>query len=372
MRQKTEKEKRRGKIPVIWKLLLALLLVLVLSAAALLAAAKAVMLSGEKSLRSQGAESAPPMSAEEDDGIVWQENWVRYEGKIYEYNQDILTFLVLGIDKMEPVAPNPDKVSGGQSDTIFLAVMNPDTKSLSLIGINRDTIVDIRMVGIADNGGDLIYPAQLSVQHGFGDGMEGSCELTKDAVSKLFYDLPIHGYVSFNMGGVAVLNDALGGVELQVLGDMTSLYKDWTEGTRVLLLGEEAFEYVHYRDVTVYESARDRLSRQKQYLTAFVQKAVEATKKDITMPVTLYNSLKDYVVTDITIDEMTYLAGELVNYSFDGDAIYTLEGVTKVGEQYEEFYPDKEALKALILQVFYREVDPQSANENGINRVMPD
>ena len=36
--------------------------------------------------------------------------------------------------------------------------------------------------------------------------------------------------------------------------------------------------------------------------------------------------------------------------------IHTLEGETVMGEQFEEFYPDEEALYRLILEVFYEEV----------------
>jgi len=325
---------------------------------------------GERSLR-DGAGARVPVIAGDGDGEddrepsgeeghgahVWQEGWVRHNGKVYTYNEDILTFLVMGIDKMEPVSQNADKVSGGQADAIFLVVANPDTRRLSLVGINRDTIVDVLMVGAGSDGEDLVAPAQLAVQHGFGDGMELSCELTRDAVAELFYGIPIHGYASFNMGGVAELNDALGGVELYALAGMEGWKKEWTEGAWIELSGMGAFEYVHYRDPEAYESARLRLARQKQYLGAFVQKAVEATKKDITLPVTLYNRFKEYVVTDISIEEIAYLAGELSGYGFDDEDVYTLEGTTRMGEEFEEFYPDKTALRDLVIDLFYREAE---------------
>ena len=34
-----------------------------------------------------------------------------------------------------------------------------------------------------------------------------------------------------------------------------------------------------------------------------------------------------------------------------------IEGETKMGEEFEEFYPDEEKLYDLIISVFYREVD---------------
>ena len=37
-------------------------------------------------------------------------------------------------------------------------------------------------------------------------------------------------------------------------------------------------------------------------------------------------------------------------------SLLTLEGEAVMGEEYEEFYPDEEALYRLILEVFYEEV----------------
>lgn len=294
----------------------------------------------------------------------WEEGWVRYDGKVYEYNEDIMTFLVMGVDKMGEVSENPDEVSGGQTDALFLVVANPDDKSVKIVAINRDTMTDISMVGY--EGSDRItagtITAQIATQHGFGDGKELSCELTEEAVSKLFYDLPIHGYVSINMGAIPQLNDAIGGVEVTVLEDLknTNNKINFTKDDEVSLLGMDAFWYVKYRDTTVFESNRNRLARQKQYLTAFMKKAIESTKKDLTLPITLYGKLNKYMVTDITTEELTYLVGTLINYQFDGDAIYTLEGETIMGEKHEEFYPDSEALRELMIQIFYREVDMQA------------
>ncbi len=334
-----------------------------LAAVAVIGAVLLFMQAGRNSLRRGAGSGKPALEMEAvdrtgpEDGTEWEEGWIRYNGEIYEYNEDMLTILLLGIDKMEKVSPSTDGVSGGQSDAIFLLAADTDKKTISLIGVNRDTIVDVLMPGIGKNGENLVYPSQIAVQHGFGDGMEGSCELTEKAVSRLFYDLPIHGYASFNMGGIAALNDALGGVDVEVLEDLTKKNKKWEKGAQVHLEGEDAFWYVKWRDTSVFESARGRLARQKQYLGAFADKAVSATKKDITLPVTLYRELKDYIVTDISIDEMAFLAGELSGYEFDGEAIYTLEGETVSDGKHEQFYPDMDALKDLMIRVYYRPVD---------------
>ena len=126
-------------------------------------------------------------------------------------------------------------------------------------------------------------------------------------------------------------------------------------GSNLYLEGNEALEYVRLRDMSVFESARGRLARQKQYLNAFVQKIITATKEDIGTPVNLYKEVSKYMTTDITADQVVYLTSQLLNYSFG--EIYTLEGETIRGEKFEEFYPDYDKLKELMLQVFYTPVE---------------
>ena len=76
----------------------------------------------------------------------------------------------------------------------------------------------------------------------------------------------------------------------------------------------------------------------------------------MTLPVSVYQKLSKYMVTDITVDEISYLASEYVGYSLDKNGIYSLEGETKMGEISEEFYPDEDALVDLMVRIFYREV----------------
>ena len=53
-------------------------------------------------------------------GEDWQEGWVRYQGKIYQYNSRILTFLFMGIDDMGKVTKKAGGQNGGQADGLFL------------------------------------------------------------------------------------------------------------------------------------------------------------------------------------------------------------------------------------------------------------
>lgn len=286
----------------------------------------------------------------------WQEGDVRYQGVHYRYNEDILTFLFLGIDKMTEVKTAKNGIDGGQSDAIFLLVLNPHNKEISIIGIPRDTMTDI---DVYSKQGSYMGTtvAQLTLQHGYGDGAAASCERSRKAVSKLFYNLPIHGYCAINMGAIPLINDAVGGIEVQALEDVAGT--DMKSGETIHLKGMDAYYYLHNRDTASPESAGRRLERQKQYLTAYAAAATKTMKNDITLPVTLYGTLSKYMVTDISLDEVSYLAAQAAGYRFDSDNMYSLTGNTVMGEEFEEFYVDETALYELILKVFYEDVDQE-------------
>ena len=72
----------------------------------------------------------------EEEATSWKEGWVKYNGQIYAYNEDILTFLIMGIDKTKEVKEVAEGTNGGQADALFLVVLNPhDDSSLVLTGI---------------------------------------------------------------------------------------------------------------------------------------------------------------------------------------------------------------------------------------------
>ena len=350
-----EKKKKRKRM------LIAVLCEAVILIVVIFTALQIVRAVGKSSLQSR-AEAAPelmPVQAQEtlteEEQQKWQEGWVKYQNTIYAYKENILTFLIMGIDKNSDVKEEAEGTNGGQADALFLAVMDPQEKAIKVIGINRNTMTDIDVFN--EEGAYLTtVSAQIAVQHGFGDGMEESCERQVKAVRKLFYNLPIHGYAAINMSAIPTINDAVGGVQITVLEDLTKSDKSLVEGETVHLMGESAFWYVKYRDTNEFGSADRRLERQKQYLNGFIGAAKGAIKKNPTSAVNLYQSVSGQMVTNVSIDEVAYLAPLLAEYQFKSDSFYMPEGETVMGDQFEEFYVDEDALYEMILDVFYEEV----------------
>lgn len=294
-----------------------------------------------------------------NDSVIWKEGWVKYKGEVYQYNDDLLTFLVMGIDsktEVDKTANGAKAGQGGQSDALLLVVMNLDDRTIRLVNINRNVMTDIDVYDLVDTYIDTIK-AQLALQHGYGDGMKTSCERTVNAVSNLFYGIPIHGYASVNYVIIPEINDIAGGVTVTLLDDFTFFDKSMVNGTTMTLTGRQAFKYVQYRDTKSFASVNVRMERIKQYLSALIVCMKDKTLEDITFVTKVYDTIQPYMVTNITLDEIVYLASTALTYDIELDNFYSLEGETKMGSIYEEFYADEDYLHDLVISLFYEPVD---------------
>ena len=318
---------------------------------------------GKSNLGSKSATTTPIMAESDQTSVqtqtttYWENDWVRYNGNVYDYNEDITTFLIMGIDKSdETVTEVAEGTDGGQADALFLLVLNPHDSSIKIIGINRNTMTD---VDVYDEYGryQTTVVAQIATQHGFGNGMEESCEYQVKAVSNMFYQLPIHGYAAINMSAIPIINDQVGGVDVVVLEDLTRWDKSLVKGEKVHLEGESAYHYVKTRDITIYGSNDMRLERQRQYLNGFIKAAREAASKNSNAAVELFTAISSKMVTNITADEISYLAPYLTNYSFDDADLKMIEGKTQKNGKFEEFYVDEDDLYQTIIDVFYEKID---------------
>ena len=107
-----------------------------------------------------------------------------------------------------------------------------------------------------------------------------------------------------------------------------------------------------------------RMARQRQYVQGYVRKAVDLMKADIRFPVRLYETLQPYMVTDVHVSEVTYLASVFLKGLVAGNApgslldldMRTLPGESVDGGQYTEYIVDAEEAYPLILELFYDKV----------------
>lgn len=294
----------------------------------------------------------------EDEYVELEEGQLFHEGEIWQYNEEIMTFLCLGVDARSGISKEKTIGKGGQADAVMLIVVNPHTKQIEIINVNRDSMVEVELYD-TEGGYAGTKTLQIALQYAYGDGRIRSCELMEQAVSDLFYGIPIHGYVALDMESIPTINDMVGGVDVVVPEDMTKYKADWYEGASIHLNGKDALLYIREREEESAELGTNlkRIERQKQYLAQFVNKLKEKTKADITFPLNLYGKVQKHMVTSFSLDEITYLASSLIGYDFSMENVSTIQGEMKMGEKNEEFYVDDEVLRKKIIETFYEKVE---------------
>ena len=145
----------------------------------------------------------------------------------------------------------------------------------------------------------------------------------------------------------------IGGVELQLLDDFISIDPSYVKGATVRLQGSFAENYLRGRMGVGDGTNVSRMQRQQQYLAALASQTLAAVRNDITLPVSIYQTVSDYMVTDISADEVSYLAAQVAGCSLDSNFIRNIAGESTAGDAYMEFRVDEKAFYELILNIFY-------------------
>ena len=113
-----------------------------------------------------------------------------------------------------------------------------------------------------------------------------------------------------------------------------------------------------------------RLERQKQYMSNYFNQAKDAVKKDLTLPVKVFQELDANMCTNITVEDITYLVPELLDITLDTENIAMVPGEVVQGEEFEEYHVDDDALKDLVISRYYEEV--HSEDDGGTSSGTPD
>ncbi|MBQ6393492.1 MAG: LCP family protein, partial [Eubacterium sp.] len=278
---------------------------------------------------------------------------VVYKGVTYNYNEDLSTVLFIGVDK-EKYEENGVSGEAGQADTVILTVVNQKNGETRMIPLSRSTMVAIDQYN-ADGSYWKQDILQLAVSFAYGKNIDENCKNVAKAVSRILYGMPVHRFVTMDLSAIPQLNDAVGGVTVNCLEDMTDVNESWTEGAEITLHGKEAENYVRHRKTSISDESQDnnapRMERQKQYLNNFIRTLLTNMKGDVFVPLRLYREVGDDIYSDVTTSEIVYYTSMLVSKGFN-NSILSIKGSVK-HNAFTEFYPDEEQLYQLILDTFY-------------------
>ena len=73
--------------------------------------------------------------------------------------------------------------------------------------------------------------------------------------------------------------------------------------------------------------------------------------EDEDFAVKAFDSVSEYVVTDMSVDQISDMAERISDYEYIG--VHDIAGEARMGERYIEFYADKDKLRQQIIELFY-------------------
>lgn len=341
------KHRRKHKMPLILRIFI-VLLVIIFAAVAIIGGTYLYM-------REMGHNSlvVEPANPKYEETII-------YNGHTYVYDKNKVAFAFIGVDR-ESITPDEDTLIGnsGQADTDIVGVIDTNTGKISVITIPRDTMVDIDIYTV---GGEFVRTEnmQLCLAYAYGDGGTSSCENVTSAISRILGNVPVDKYFALDLGGIAPLNDAIGGVTVTSLYDFPNegVYK----GDTVTIRGDFAETYVRQRNMDSIDASLNRTQRQTQYVKAYVEQLRKAVTSDFSVVSQLYNTASEYSQTNISLSEVTYLASVVLSNGVSDYTQYTLEGEMRASDSatedvFAEYYLDEDSVMDVVVNCFYEQVN---------------
>lgn len=185
-----------------------------------------------------------------------------------------ITILMMGMDTRK-------QTNTLNTDVIMVAVLNPKTRSASVLSIPRDTY--IRLKGFPRGKANALYGhgeiERIRAERDHETITVDGPSYAKEAFGK-FLDLPIDYYVTVDFDGFRGVIDALDGIEVNVDQDMR--YVDDADGTNInlrkglqVLDGKNALDFVRFRKSNrggPQSNDIERNARQQLVLTAVLDK----------------------------------------------------------------------------------------------------
>ena len=312
----------------------------------------AALIAGASFVAKKDAEAPIENAGTSQNAAVKQES-LTYDGQKYPMKSHLQTVLLIGTDAMEAY----EEVTEGfkpyynyhQADFLTLVVLDTENNTAEILQLNRDTMTDVPWLDVLGNYGGTEVK-QLCLAYNYGDGGMKSCRNTVSAVSGLLFDAPIDHYIQIPMTAIGALNDVVGGVPVTMEEDLTAVDPAFTEGTTVLLDGEQAEKFVRARMGLENDTNLARMERQRQYLASFQKRAREAFNSDSEFMVKLLEKLSEFLQSDLTAQQLSDLLTRLDTCEIS--PIRYAEGELKTGERYYEFYPEEGSLWAMVKQAY--------------------
>ncbi len=210
-----------------------------------------------------------------------------------------INVLIMGLDR------RPDEGDiFTRTDTMIVATIDPQTKTAGILGIPRDTYVNIPTKG----GGSFQDRINTALEYGQTDNYPGGGpQLAEDTIEKNF-GIKIDHYVIIDFTAFKEVIDDLGGIDVDVPDYLDDpLYSDtelpgdyfplhFVPGMQHMD-GRTALGYARSRNTT---SDLDRIERQQRVIFAVMDKMTSPSFNVLSNALDLWHKYKNTIVTDIS------------------------------------------------------------------------
>lgn len=276
---------------------------------------------------------------------------IQRDGVSYFPKQDITTLLIMGIDEFGKPQDSGSYNNPGAADVVFLAIFNDTDKTYSILSLNRDTMLDMPVLGIGGKQAGTRY-AQLGLAHTYGNGLEASCDNVADTVSSFLYGSTVDYYLSMRMDAIAIINDAVGGVEVTIepSEDFSAIDSSLQPGT-IRLNGDQALHYIRARQGVGDQLNLSRMGRHKKYLQGFSDALKQMQENGENAEMEIYDQVADYMISNCSTSTLSKIISRFSEYELS--EVVIPQGEYVKGEEFMEFYVDQDALDEVILRLLY-------------------
>ncbi|MBQ8623946.1 MAG: LCP family protein [Oscillospiraceae bacterium] len=270
------------------------------------------------------------------------------DGIDYFPRQDITVLMLIGIDRYGQLESSGFYRNDSSADVVALLIFDEKSEQCNVLYLNRDTMLEMPALGITGRRAGTYY-GQLALSYSYGSGLEDSAELTRETVSNFLYGINIDYYAVMTMDAITILNDAVGGVKVNVTDDFSEVDPTITMG-EITLQGEQAINFVRLRRGLGDQLNISRIERQKEYIKGFVEAFRAKKEESSSFVLSAHSEVSPYVLSDCPVNTISVLMDRFADYELA--EIVSPEGESVLTDFYE-FHVDEEKLDELILRLFY-------------------
>lgn len=273
-----------------------------------------------------------------------------YHGKTLHYRENEITnYVLIGVDRDKLV--KTEYQNGGQADFILVLSIDRRNRTITPVMIDRDAMADVTTYGIFGNRAGT-RKMQICLAQAFsGSGVTGSRN-TLHAVEKLLGNIRISRYLLLDLDGIAILNDAVGGVPVTLEDDLTALSPVLKKGDTVMLRGNLAEHFVRGRTTVADGTNASRMLRQRTYIEAFLKEVTGELNQDSEFIVNLLDSLSGHLESDT--DEQLLINDVNAYKNYEWQPLVLLPGMHVIGEDgFAEFWIDENAAADIISKIWF-------------------